>query len=409
MGTFKEWWNDFFDKKQSVKISPEMLDILLTTQTLTYNKYAQSIVAELYGSLLSQCDFVTYVNGEVVEKDVWYRLNVEPNPNQSSSEFMRQLAQRLVFNGEALVIKTSDENLYVASDFQKGMTQLIPTNFTNVYVDIYGDGTVMPYQLTGTFSGENCIYIQYKNQNALNYIKQMGEMYANLIKNVERSGNTAMKYTMNIDMTAINGLNINLGKNLEQIINEDFKALVNDSSALVPLYNGMDVKVLNPNSYNAQNSTTASQNINTMFEDILINVGRIYNVPKSFMLGTYEKNDMDEFLTFGLDPLSSLIGECFNRKYYGKKQILNKTYCRLDTKKVKHFDILTISDTINKLVSSGVYSINEVRTLLDETLIDGEIGDKHWVTRNYAVIGDYLQEQSNYTANDPKTQVGNNK
>lgn len=116
---------------------------------------------------------------------------------------------------------------------------------------------------------------------------------------------------------------------------------------------------------------------------------------------------MDEFLTFCLDPLCSLIGECVNRKYYGKKQILSKTYCRLDTKKVKHFDILTISDAINKLISSGVYTINEVRTLLEEPLIDKEIGDKHWITRNYAVVGDYIQEMSNYSNQDKKTNVGN--
>lgn len=408
MGTIKDWLKDTFGTKQSITIDAKTAECLFNLKELIYHKYAQAIVAERYGSLLSQCDFITYVNNEVVEKDTWYRLNVEPNPNQTSSEFMKQLAKRLIFNGEALIIKTDNNNLYVANDFQKGSHQLNETYFNNVQVDIYEDGTVSPYQLTGTFKGENAIYIRYQNADALKYIRQMNDMYTNLINNVRKSGSAAIKYALTIDTTATNGAGIDLDKELSNIINEDFDALVEEGNAIIPLLNGFKLDVLNPANNNSQNATVASSNVNNMFESIMVNVGNIYNVPKSFMIGTYEKNDEDKLLTLGLDPLCSMITEAFNRRYYSKKQVMEKTYCRLDTKKVKHFDILTISDSINKLVSSGVYSINDIRNLLDEPMVDSEIGDKHWITRNYAVVGDYIQEMTNYSDNDPKTQVGKN-
>lgn len=409
MGTIREWLIDKFgdEVKPSQEWKAQMLDLICSTKELVYNKYAQSIVAELYGSLLSQCDFITYVNGEVVEKDVWYRLNVEPNPNQSSSEFMRQLARQLVFNGEALIIKTDNGSLFVASEFMKGTHQLNETHFKNVVVDIYDDDSVPQYQLTGEWYGDRAIYIRYQNPNVQAYIKQMNTLYTDLIENVKNAGSSSAKYKLKVDSTAQNGIDIDYDKELTRILNEDFEALASSKNAIVPLMNGFDLEVLNSANNNAQNSAVASNNVSNMFDDVLTNVGRMYNIPKSFMTGTFEKNDMDEFLTFGLDPLCSLIGECVNRKYYGKKQILSKTYCRLDTKKVKHFDILTISDAINKLISSGVYTINEVRTLLEEPLIDKEIGDKHWITRNYAVVGDYIQEMSNYSNQDKMTKVGN--
>lgn len=408
MGTIREWLNDIFGEevKPSQEWSAKMMELLFNAQELVYNKYAQSVVAELYGALLSQCDFKTYIDGEQVEKEVWYKLNVEPNPNQSSSEFMRQLARQLVFKGEALIIKTENGSLYVAKDFQKGTHQLNEIHFKDVVVDLFDDTSVPEYKLTGEWYGERAIYIRYQNPNVQAYIKQMNTLYTDLIKEVKNAGSSAVKYSLEVDATAQNGLEIDLNKELTRILNEDFKALASGKNAIVPLMNGFKLNVLNPANNNAQNSAVASNNVNNMFEDVLVNVGRMYNIPASFMKGTFEKNDMDEFLTFGLDPLCSLIGECVNRKYYGKKQILQKTYCRLDTKKVKHFDILTISDSINKLISSGVYSINEIRTLLEEPLIDKEIGDKHWITRNYAVVGDYIQETTNYTANDPKTQKG---
>ncbi|MBQ0111927.1 MAG: phage portal protein [Bacteroidales bacterium] len=409
MGTIREWLIDHFgnEVKPSQEWSAQMRAIFEQYKELKVNNYALSVVSELYGALLSQCDFITYVNGEVVNKDVWYRLNVEPNPNQSSSEFMRQLARQLVFKGEALIIKVDSGDLFVASDFMKKNYQLRETHFTNVWVDCYGDTEVPAYQLTGEWYGDRAIYIKYQNPKVQEYLYDMGTLYKDLIENVKNAGSSAVKYGLNVDMLAQNGLDIDVNKEMTRILNEDFEALASNKHAIVPLMNGFDLKVLNPSNNNAQNSAVASNNINNMFEDVLTNVGHIYNVPKSFMVGTFEKNDMDEFLTFGLDPLCSLIGECVNRKYYGKKQILSNTHCVLDTKKVKHFDILTVSDAINKLISSGVYTINEIRAILGEQLIDSDIGDKHWITRNYAVVGDYIQEMTNFTGNDPKTHKNN--
>lgn len=400
----KDWLRDFISEEDAQSIRANQ-SCFAKLQGLIYCRYAQAIVAERYGSLLSKSEFITYLKGEVKKTDTWYRLNVEPNPNQSSSEFMKQLANRLVFNGEALIVRLEDNSLYVAKEFTKGIYQVGETRFSDVTIDIYEDGTVNEYALKGVFYGERAIYIKYTNQAALNFIAQMNDIYASLIDNVGNSGSSAVKYALNIDATALNGVDIDINEEITRLTNDDFNALVNNNDAIVPLLNGFKLDVINPSNNNSQNATIASINIDKMFNDVLANVGHIYNVPKSFMQGTYEKNDLDEFLTFGLDSMAQLIGECVNRKYYGKKQILEGTYCRLDTKKVKHFDILTISDSINKLISSGVYSINEVRVLLDEPLIDKEIGDVHWVTRNYAVIGDYLKEQSNYTANDKKTAV----
>ena len=120
------------------------------------------------------------------------------------------------------------------------------------------------------------------------------------------------------------------------------------------------------------------------------------------MLGTYEENDMDDFLTFCIDPLADLISEAFTRKMFSKDEVKKKSYIQMDTKKIKHFDILTVSNSINKLISSGVYTINEIRGILDEKPVDSEIGDVHWITRNYAIVGDYIQEQQNYAVQKGK-------
>lgn len=380
-------------------------EILRLVGELWRYKYAQHIVAELYGSLLSKCEFKTYVKDELKKADNYYKFNYEPNPNQSSSEFLKQLAYKLITECEALIIQTDRGNFYVADSYVKGNRQLEETWFSQVVVDLYNSSDVLPYELTGTFKGEGAIFIKYTNNEALNLMNNMNNMYNDLIENVKSSGSNKLKYLLKIDTTALNGTDIDYNEVIDKLVNEDFSKLVSENNTILPLLNGFDLSILNPSNNNSQNATLASTNISEMMMNVMTYVGSIYNVPKSFMTGTFEENDMDYFLTFGIDPFAELIGEAINRKFYTKKNVLDGTYMTVDTKKVKHFDILSVASAINKLISSGVYSINEVREMLDEKPIESSIGDTYWITRNYAVVGDYIQEQSQ-TDNEATGVVG---
>lgn len=396
----KDFFNGIF--YEDYRLSAKEISICQSIRDIWLMKYAQHIVAERYGALLSKCEFKTYVNNELKRGDNYYLLNVQPNPNQSSSEFWKMVANKLICNLECLIIVTDDGNWYVADSFEKGDYQLKETHFKDVVVDIY-DGDVQAYKLTGEWFGDKAIYIKYSNKGAKELLTQMTTMYADLMDNVRKSGSNKLKYLLNIDTSKLNGVEVDLNEEISRIVNEDFNKLVNDGNVIMPLFNGFDLKVLNQDNNNAQNSSSANKSINDMYQSLMENVGQLYNVPVSVMKGTYEENDMDDFLTFGLDPLADLIEEAINRKHYGKNNFRKGTYCTVDTKKIKHFDILTVSNAINKLISSGVYTINELRLILDEKPIEDDLGDLHWITRNYAVVGDYIQEQSNYTNNDPKT------
>lgn len=395
---------DFFGNlfKKDVPLSVEEREIVRQVEQLWYLQLGQQIVAERYGALLSKCEFKTYVKNEEVKGDNWYAFNVEPNVNQTSSEFLKQLARKLIFDLEVLIVQLDDGQFYIADSFTKGDYVVKETYFTDVVIDIYGNGG---YQLQGTFKGDRAIYIKYANDKADQLARQMNNLYADLFENVKRSGSNKIKYKLDIDTTAMNGTGVDYQAELNRIVNSQFQALTSDNYAILPMMKGFDLQAINSANNNSQNATIASANITNVFTEYLVDVGQIYNVPRSFMVGTYEENDMDDFLTFGLDPLCNMIDQAINRRYYGKKNVMQGTYLMVDTKKVKHFDILTISNSINKLISSGVYTINEMREILEEQPIDDSIGDLHWITRNYAVVGDYVQEQSNYTANDPKTQI----
>lgn len=398
MGMWKNFLDVFFDNKTQVTINTANIPSEYSN-TLWQYKLALTTVSERIGAILSKCEFKTMVKGEVIYKDNWYLFNFEPNRNQTGCEFIKQLVNELIFSDkhEAVVVivrSGGKDNLYVATEYECTENDMYDNVYKNVKINTRGYGEDL--LLNRTFIGDEVIKIKYLNSGLENIFNEMKIMYKDMMKNVIKAGTYTQKYVLNMDSTAEGDPNFN--ENLNHLLDEDFRSFIKGENALLPLYNGMKLDRVSNAQEVAQNSSISNDSINKQFKEIMGVVGQPFNIPSSVMLGTYEENDLDDFLTFCIDPLADLISEAINRKYYGKSKVLEGTKIQIDTKKIKHFDILTVSNSINKLISSGVYTINELRKMLDEKPIDSDIGDIHWITRNYAIVGDYVKEQSNYTS-----------
>ena len=223
----------------------------------------------------------------------------------------------------------------------------------------------------------------------------MQNTYYQLIVNAEKAGSYRMKYVLSMDSTAEN--NPNFEEDLQDILDVQFAKFMKGENAVLPLYSGMKLDQPSAGADLGQNASVANKSVDTQIDETITKVGLAFNIPKSVMLGEFETEDIDPFLMFCLNPIAELITQAFNRKWYGKDDVMKGTKCKLDTKQARNYDLISISNPINKIISSGVYTINEVRKELGENKINPEIGDIHWITQNYAVIGNYV--------NDPEKHV----
>lgn len=378
-------------------------------------RLALNIVAETYGSLLSKCEFKTYIQGEERKEENYYALNVEPNPNQSSSEFKKALARRLILSPthDALIVSLNLAGrrfpaLYVADDFQRNDTQLYESTFSNVSIDIFEDSGFL---LNKTFSGNNAIYMKYSNVELNSIFERLRNLYSSMIENAINSGTYRQKYVLSMDSTAEAGQDFE--EHLQTLLNEQFEAFIQGKNAVIPIYAGMKLDQTSAGSDLGQNASVANKSVNSQIDEALTKVGRAFNMPKSVMLGDFEEDDLSHVLTFCIDPMAEMISQAFSRKMYGYEGFKRNTYCNLDTTKARHLDIVSIASISNGIISSGIYTINDVRRKLGESVIDGEIGNVHFITRNYAVIGDdYLADPTNsisYESDDTKDKETENK
>lgn len=361
------------------------------SQELMYYQLALHMVSERVSAIYSNVEWNTYSRGKLQKGSNWYLFNYEPNKNQSGAEWKKKIAQKLIYERQCLIIERSGR-FYVADDYQTYMpsdTMFTEITFNGVQVDFF-DGNFVTTE--GTFGGDKAIFIQYQNPEVDALYKKLAGMYAELIDNVRKAGSSKIKYALNIDTVAAAGTSVDINKTVQQIINEDFAALASDNNAIMPLFNGFKIEPLNQGNNNAQMASIANKSVNEEFERILKYVSYAFGIPTSILMGDEEERSYDSMMTFCVDHLVDLTEKAFNRRYYGETAVKNGTRLEINTRNSKHFEILRAGSAFSQLISSGVMTINDIRRLLDLETIDEEIGDKHWITRNYAEVGSFVQE-----------------
>lgn len=335
----------------------------------------------LIANAISKCEFKTYENFKEVRKDNYYRWNVEPNRNQNSSAFMHKLIAKLYRNNEVLIVEHG-EDLLVADDFTRKEYALYDNEFTQV--------TVGDFTFSKKFYQNEVMYLQLSEKNTRELISGLYESYAKLIdytmKSYQRSRGTKAKFEYKTIPTA----GTEQRKLFDDLINEKFKKFLESDNAIVPIGDGQDLTEFS-NSKTYSNEST--RDIRAMIDDVFAFTARAFGIPPALMSGEIEgvKDALDQFLTFCIDPLADMLQEEINRKTYTKEQFLRGNYVQIDTKQIKHIDIFYASTSIDKLISSGVFCVNDILKMLGLPIIDEDWAWEHVLTKNYSPFENLLK------------------
>lgn len=347
----------------------------------------------LYCKLISKCEFKTYLNGKEVKGDEYYLWNIEPNQNQNSTQFITKLITKLFTDNEALVIEQGGK-LFVADSFQQTEYALLPNTFSNIAI---GDFT-----FNRKFAMDEVLYFKLNNSNIRSVINAIFESYGKLIECGKSSYSKARgeKGILEVEAVAQNAKNFQ--ETFETLMNKRFKKYFKSDNAVLPLFEGYK--------YNSNQSKTyqseSSRDIKAMYDDIFDFTARALNIPPVMLKGdvaNISKDVINNLLTIGVDPLCDNLQEEINRKRNGKEGFIKGTKLKIDTRTIKHIDLFESATAIDKLIASGGFCINDIRTSTGEEIIDKPWAWKHYMTKNYAtmdVVANELEEGGNGSAEE---------
>lgn len=331
----------------------------------------------LVANALSRSEFKTFLNGADVKKDEYYRWNYQPNVNQNTSMFMKKAMGELFRNNEVLIIPDKKTNQLVVAD-SWGVDEYVFKE--NVYTDV----TIQNLTLRKKFKESDIIHLQLNPKNMKPLMNGLYQVYEDIIKHAFTTylNNRGEKGTLTLPTNYSN--NPQAQKYIENL-QADFNTFAEAESALLPLFGDMKYDSVTRNV--GVNSNDTSRDVRSLIDDVMDFTARAFNIPPVLLSGNVEglQTAIDQFLTFCIDPIADMFEEEINRKIYGKR-VLKNSFLSIDTSSISHVDLLSVATSVDKLIGSGAFTINEIRTVLGAEAIDAETGDVHFMTKNYANI-----------------------
>lgn len=367
-------------------------EVKMITGNLWQYELALNAVSNLLSAVLADADWNTYDSRKKkIKEDVFYTLNYSPNKRQTASEFWRLVAQKLIFNQECLVVELSDRQLYVADtfDYKNGDELAMKQNtFVNVTV---GNVTMTNKAFK---EGDSAFLLKLplcgRTKSAM---ASMQQDYNNLKDVVLKGAYKAMGTKYNLDMSAVK-----LGNKLDQkFIDNTTKGYISameKPNSVFITFNGEklnDMTAQQRGSEVEQVLKVVENNVN-LNNEILNNVARAYGIPVSFItmeITTDAEDAKQTFMTMFVKPILAMISERLTLFYLEKEKILSGAKIEADLQSINFVDVLTKASSMDKLVSSGMYTINELRLKVGDDTVEG--GDTRFITKNYATLASYMK------------------
>lgn len=385
----KDWIIQRLGGTPGKKVSIEEIMSDTNVQDSIYEIYLRELafwtcVNKIAGAIV-KCEFQTFMNHKEIKKDEYYLWNYEPNPNQNAAVMLFKLIGTLYKNNEALVVEVG-RHLYVADNFQKEVYALKEYKFSNVEID--------SYTLRETFLMSDVLYFQLNSTDMRKLVNGMYNAYAKLLSHAQNAYRRSRGRKGILNISTVAEQDQAFSDTFDELMTTHFKKFFEKENAVLPLFEGYTYTDISQNAKTY--STESTRDIKALADDIYDFTARAFAFPPSLAKGDVQDTEkaVDELLTFVIDPLVEILETEINRKRYGLSGFKSGNYMRINTLAVKHIDLFDIATPVEKLISSGVFTINDILKVLKMPAIQEEWADQHFITKNYATIQDLLDAMS---------------
>jgi HK97 family phage portal protein len=341
------------------------------SEKIHMKKMAIQICVDMIARTISQSDFRIKNGKEIIKDELYYRLNVRPNKNQTASTFWQQLVHKLIKENEVLVIKTDDNDLLIADSFTH-------VEFA-VYEDNFKDVVVKNFEFKRTFKMSEVLYLEYTNEKLTTLLDGLytdyGELFGKIIELQKRKGQIRGL----VDVEAIIEKNEKNQEKLQNYINKIYKAFSEKSVAIVPQQKGFKLEESKQN----QQQYPVDE-VNKVTDGFLYQVANALGIPIALLKG--EMADVEKqtrnYMNFCIGPFIKKIKDEGDAKFIEKSDFLQGK--RMDIRKISYNNIFDVATSVDKLRSSGVMNGNELREELGLEREDDPMLEKYVMTKNYS-------------------------
>ena len=311
--------------------------------------------------------------------------NVRPNPNQSRSQFMSQLIDRMFFarQGCAIVVPAHD-SIWIADSWTRReareratKTWWVADTYENISVNGVADAIRGPVS-----SDEVFVFKMPETAQWRSLMRSMGAAYEDMARSAAEAfgDKNARRWLLDVDAKIT-------GTQQEQdAINEYLKnsvgAFVKGTDVAIPLYQGMSMTRA-PSDYSGGESTLDVVQIRA---EAFKTVANCLRIPVSFLEGNVNNFEtvFESMLAFFIDPIAVAIEDEIAAKSMTAMQWRHGSDARVDTTHIRHVDLFAVADKAEKLVGAMIDTPNEIREFTGQDRVEGKPEmDEYQMTKNH--------------------------
>lgn len=351
MGLFKK---KSFDFESSI--------IGLSAPTVQLKEYAIDVCAGYVARAFSQSDF------RIADKRWSYRFNVKPNINQSGAEFWYNVIYQLYKEGEALVILSDDNQLLLADTFDDSDYTLYSNKYKNVVV---GD-----YVFNRVFDENDVFHFSLTNGNLKLFTASIYDDYQKIISNLFMSSKVSnqLRFKLKIEK---NNMSKKSEKKDDSILQNYIDKISNSDIVGLPESSNITYEEISSPNKQALSTSLLDEGVWSFVDKVAIMIG----IPPVLLHGDVAgSSDAQQIFNVNcLEPLNQLIEDEINSKIFTEQNF--KKEQSLNIIGTNKPDLFNMASSVDKLISSGAFTRNEIRTLLGYDPEDGL--DEFVITKNY--------------------------
>lgn len=365
---------DFF-KRKDVQFSFDLDLFQDVSERAHMRKLAIDTCASFLARTISQAEFRIKENGKYTKNELYRRLNLRPNINQTASTFWQKVMYKLVYENECLIIQSDTDDLLIADSFTRNNMAVYEDTFTNVVAN--------DYLFKRTFKQSEVLHIKYANERLTPLIdalyKDYGELFGRILSSQKRKNQ--IRSTVNID--AITSQSDEGMAQVQDFIDRMYKAFGEKDIAVVPQMPGFEYK---EHFSGGGNGILSVDEINKVTDGFFDQVATALGIPLPLIRG--DMADVEKvtknYMLYTIKPLIKKISDEINAKFIDTDDYLNGDMVNV---RVPHYlDIFDLANNIDKLRSSGIVNGNEIRGELGMEEVDIPEMWNYYITKNYAEI-----------------------
>lgn len=347
-----------------------------------YRKLAIEIAVDMISNSFAAVKWNSYKSGKIVKDKSHEQLNIAPNPTETSQDFMKRLARKMLLKHEALVVPNGTDELYLADGgFTRRFTSFNRVEYTNVKIQTFNAPRPR-------YVNNDAMYITLHNKQLIQFLNQYQKDVDALVRSAKSSyqSNKLKKYYIESDAFGSQATNDQQARN--DLITANMKAFLTSSEGITVYGKPKGYAI---NQLQDHQLETAGD-VRNLIQDVFTMTANAFHIPPEMMFGgSVNQIIIDNYIVNGVSPLIEAFNTSFNVYNYSTTELNKTTMVKADISKMRLTDLNTVGNFIQKVLPTGALTMGDVITKylnLDEPPED--LKDVRLITKNYGTIDQFL-------------------